>query len=344
MPGRSLVLVVRKSGSALLGMVVVVSLLGAALVAQPAAAARYRRLPKHNDSWFWLLDPPRAGVPGLPSMTALYPHPGSAKIWDTDLFQDSNWSHGQRLRIPTGRSPVVKALHATGHYSVCYVEAGAYQTTYPDRRDFAAADYGHRRKRYRMRGYPNEWWFNITGFRNYVAGHRSTLKGAARNIAAGLAKRFHWCKLEGQDAVEADDIDGYTNRGATGIRGGGWHLTKADAAGFERWIAWRAHRDGLAVLQKNDAVHARVDAKLFDGALSEECNYYHDPCAGRGGDWNAYLRRGKPVIDAEYVQDGETTAKFCAADRRWGIWGALFSVNLSSGSPYAVCWNRARRL
>lgn len=313
--------------------------------AVPAAeAAAPRPLPKGNDSWFWEIDPPRAGLPGLPAVTAPYPKPGSARIWDTDLFEDSNRSRGQTLRIPTGRSPVVEALHAAGHYAVCYVEAGAYQTGFPDDRDFASADYGGRTRRHQMQGYANEWWFDIAGFRGYVAGRPGTLKGVARNIAAGLAKRFRWCRLEGQDAVEPDDIDGYTNRSASGARGGGWGLTRADAEGFERWLAHRAHADGLAILQKNDPADAGVDAKLFDGALSEECNYYDDPCAGPGGDWDAYLRLGKPVLDAEYVQDGESTAKFCPADRRWGIWGALFGVDLSGGSPYGVCWRRGGEL
>ncbi|MGN6170679.1 MAG: endo alpha-1,4 polygalactosaminidase [Solirubrobacteraceae bacterium] len=169
---------------------------------------------------------------GLPATSGPYPRPGSAHIWDTDLFQDSNTSSGRVLRIPTGASPVVKAIHAAGHYSICYVEVGAFQTGYPDNSDFAPADYGNRAKRHQMQGYPNEWWFDIAGFKNYVAGKSSTLAGAAVNIAHSLARRFRWCALEGQDAVEPDDLDGYTNASATGAKGGGWGLTKADSAGL----------------------------------------------------------------------------------------------------------------
>jgi hypothetical protein len=275
----------------------------------------------------------------LPAPSAAYPAPGSAHIWDTDLFEDSNTSSGGTVRIPTGPSPVVRAIHAAGHYSICYVEAGAYQTSFPDGADFAPADYGNRAKRYQMQGYPNEWWFNIAGFKNFVAGHPSTLTGAAVNIAAALNKRFQWCKLEGHDATEPDDIDGYTNPGATGVRGGGWGLTQADAAGFERWLAWQAHADGLAVLQKNDSANAAVDEPLFDGVLSEECNAYNDPCAGPGGDWNVYLAHGKPVLNAEYTEDRETIAKFCPADRGAKIWGVLLSNALSGPPPYEPCWN-----
>jgi Glycoside-hydrolase family GH114 len=301
--------------------------------------SQYKPLPATDDSWYWEIDPPEAGLSGLPPTSAAYPAPGSARIWDTDLFNDSNTSSGSHLGIPTGPSKVVKAIHAAGHYGVCYVEAGAFQAGFPDDSDFAESDYGHRAKRYEMQGYSNEWWFDIAGFKNYVAGRPSRLAGAAVNIAAGLNDRFRWCALEGQDAVEPDDIDGYTNRSATGAKGGGWGLTRADSAGFERWLAYQAHEDGLAVLQKNDSANAKVDEPLFDGVLSEECNDYKDPCAGKGGDWDAYLSAGKPVLNAEYRQDGETASKFCRADDHWRIWGAGFSVDLNGPSTYDVCWN-----
>jgi hypothetical protein len=302
------------------------------------------RPPAKHDSWYWELDPPAAGLAGLPATSGPYPTPGSARLWDTDLFQDSNTSSGRNLRIPTGASPVVQAIHSAGHYSICYVEVGAFQTGYPDNPGFAPADYGNRAKRYQLQGYPNEWYFDIAGFKHYVAGKPSTLTGAAVDIANALAKRFGWCALEGQDAVEPDDLDGYTNESATGAKGGGWGLTKADAAGFERWIAYQTHADGLAVFQKNDPGNEAADVSLFDGVITEECNYYTDPCAGRGGDWNGYLAQGKPVLNAEYKEDGETTPKFCPADRRWGIWGALFGVDLNGDSTYRVCWNAKNRL
>ncbi|MGH2882115.1 MAG: hypothetical protein ACRDPA_05345, partial [Solirubrobacteraceae bacterium] len=49
-----------------------------------------------------------------------------------------------------------------------------------------------------------------------------------------------------------------------------------------------------------------------------------------------YLAAGKPVLNAEYTQDGETTAKFCPADTAAGIIGALFDVDLD-GSTYTPC-------
>jgi hypothetical protein len=298
------------------------------------AAAHWRLPPKPGHiQWYWEIDPPRPGLAGLPAVRASYPSPGSANVWDTDLFADSNRPGDAS---PTGPSPVVTALHAAGKYSICYVEAGAWQLSFPDRADFAAADYGHRAKRYQLTGFGGEWWFNLHGFSSYVAGRPSTLRGAARDIAHGLARRIRECALEGQDALEPDDLDGYTNRGGTGVAGGGWHLTRADSLGFERWLVHTAHADGLAIFQKNDDADSTIDARTFDGMINEECNHYRDPCAGPGGDGTPYLKRGKPVLNAEYTADGETTATFCPADRRAGIAGALFNVALD-GRLYVPC-------
>jgi hypothetical protein len=308
-------------------LVVLVVLVGAG-----AAEASYKLPPTGAVQWYWEINPPAAGVAGLPAFTGAYPAPGSANIWDTDLFQDSNV---QGAGVPTGPSPVVAGIHGAGHYSICYVEAGAYQVGFPDDQNFAVADYGGvGDKASEMQGYPGEYWFNLTGFARYAAGQAGTLTGAAVDIASQLDKRFAGCKLEGQDAVEPDDLDGYTNQSQSGVTP--WGMTQADSAGFERWLAYDIHAHGLAAFQKNDPANAAQNASLFDGMIIEECNYYQDPCTGSGGDASAYLAAGKPVLNAEYVGDGETTAKFCSADITHGITGALFNVNLSGGT-YQPC-------
>lgn len=300
---------------------------------QRHGAVGYKRPPSGStNQWYWELSPPSPGLAGLPATSGPYPSPGSANIWDTDLFQDSNTANAG---IPTGPSPVVRAIHAAGHYSICYVEAGAYQQGFPDDSNFATADYGGVGDRAtQMQGYPDEYWFDLTGFKNYVAGKPGTLTGAAVDIASQLNKRFAWCKLEGQDAVEPDDLDGYTNKSTSGVTP--WGMTQADSAGFERWLAYDIHANGLAAFQKNDPANEPADEPLFDGMIIEECNYYDDPCSGPGGDASAYLAAGKPVLNAEYTSDGETTASFCSADESTGIIGALFDVDLD-GATYQPC-------
>jgi hypothetical protein len=289
------------------------------------------------NQWYWEISPSNPGLAGLPATNAAYPAAGSANIWDTDLFADAGTSVNS-VGIPTGPSPVVQAIHAAGHYSICYVEAGAQQNGFPDFSDFATADYTNGSlTTTQMQGYSGENWFDLRGFANYVAGQSSTLTGAAPNIAAGLTQRIAGCKSEGQDAVEPDDLDGYTNQSQTGAAGGGWGLTQADSAGFERWLAYTVHANGLAIFEKNDPANEPADEPLYDGMIIEECNFYSDPCSGSGGDTTAYLAAGKPVLNAEYEdQDKETTTKFCPEDEAAGIVGSLFDVNLD-GKSYTPC-------
>ncbi|HEX3833344.1 MAG TPA: endo alpha-1,4 polygalactosaminidase, partial [Solirubrobacteraceae bacterium] len=246
--------------------------------------------------WYWQID---GG--SLPSMTS--GAASTANIWDTDDFTDAG-SMGSNNE-PNATSTVVSQLHAAGKYSICYIEAGAQQDE-PDASHFAAADYGNDAKQYQMDGYAGEYWFDTRGFAAYKYGDsNSVLTGAAANIAAGMAQRIAGCKAEGQDAIEPDDLDGYTNPGNTGVAGGGWGLTQQDAQGYEQWLAYTAHGDGLAVFQKNDGANTSVDEPYFDGMIIEECNHYNDPCTGASGDdANLYVSAHKPVLNAEYTEDG----------------------------------------
>jgi Glycoside-hydrolase family GH114 len=301
--------------------------------AQPSAnAATTYKLPPAAGSgvtpqWYWQI-----GGGNLPSMTS--GAASSTNIWDTDDFSDAG-SMGSNEE-PNGASTVVSQLHAANKYSICYIEAGAQQDE-PDASHFAAADYGSDSTQYQMQGYPGEYWFDTRGFAAYKYGDsNSVLTGAAANIAAGMAQRIAGCKAEGQDAIEPDDLDGYTNSSNSGAAGGGWGLTQQDAAGYEQWLAFTAHSDGLAVFQKNDGDNTATDEQYFDGMIIEECNHYNDPCGSGGDNTNLYIAAHKPVLNAEYTEDGESTAKFCSADESAGITGALFNVDLD-GKTYQTC-------
>jgi hypothetical protein len=71
----------------------------------------------------------------------------------------------------------------------------------------------------------------------------------------------------------------------------------------------------------------------FDGILDEQCNKYSE-CSKLA----PYIRANKPVWDAEYTSDGETTAMFCPPDVSAGIVGALFALALD-GSVFQPCSN-----
>ncbi len=282
--------------------------------------------------WYWQI-----GGGTLPSMTS--GTASTANIWDTDMFADATTLGPND--DPNAPSKIVSQLHAADKYSVCYIEAGAQQDE-PDQSHFVAADYTNGpAQTTEMQGWPGEYWFNTLGFSGWTPAHQaysgSTAdQAAAANIAAGMAQRIAGCKTEGQDAIEPDDLDGYTNPSQTGAGGGGWGLTQAAAEGYEQWLAYTAHTDGLAIFQKNDPANSSANVGTYDGMIIEECNAYDDPCAGSGGDGTPYLSAGKPVLNAEYTQDGETTSKFCASDTAAGISGALFDVDLAGGT-YNPC-------
>ena len=257
-----------------------------------AATGGYLTPPRSGSAvtvqWYWQI-----GGGTLPSMTS---GPAStANIWDTDMFEDAS-GLGSNSE-PDARSTIVSQLHAANKYAVCYIEAGAQQAE-PDQSHFAAADYtnGSNAQTTEMQGWPGEYWYDTLGFAGWTPSHQTYSGGAAdqavaANIAAGMAQRIAGCKAEGQDAIEPDDLDGYTNPSQTGAAGGGWGLTQAAAAGYEQWLAYTAHNDGLAIFQKNDPANSGADVGTFDGMIIEECNTYNDPCAGSGGDATPYPER-----------------------------------------------------
>ncbi|MCA1223464.1 endo alpha-1,4 polygalactosaminidase [Streptomyces sp. 8L] len=107
------------------------------------------------------------------------------------------------------------------------------------------------------------------------------------------------CARAGFDAVEPDNLDSYQR--SRGL------LSRADAAAFAALLATRAHRDGLAVAQKNtgELLDRRRDIG-FDFAVVEECARYGE-C---GGFASAYHDR---IFDIEY--DAKSFGAGCA---RWG--------------------------
>ena len=87
----------------------------------------------------------------------------------------------------------------------------------------------------------------------------------------------------------------------------------------------------MAVLQKNDGEQtADSSSRYFDGALTEQCNQYHE-CA----DFEPYLAAGKPVLNAEYKL--AKTPLLRRRRRPPGSW-ARASTWRSTGNRFEPCW------
>ncbi len=194
----------------------------------------------------------------------------------------------------------VAALHAEGKHVVCYIDVGTAEDFRPDYAQFPVSTLG------RKNGWPGERWLDIRQL--------SVLEPI-------MTKRFQMCQEKGFDAVEPDNMEAFSNKS-------GFEITASQQLAYNDWSADEVHSLGMAVLQKNDGEQTRELEPLFDGALTEECNQFHE-C----DDFEPYLAAGKPVLNAEYAKKN---AKFCPADEAAGIMGVRFAKSLN-GKKFLPC-------
>jgi hypothetical protein len=98
------------------------------------------------------------------------------EIYDIDGFENS--------------AAEVAALHAQGKHVVCYIDVGTAEDFRPDYRQFPKSVLG------RPNGWPGERWLDIRQL--------SVLEPI-------MTARFRMCQEKGFDAVEPDNMEGYSN-------------------------------------------------------------------------------------------------------------------------------------
>ena len=103
-------------------------------------------------------------------------------------------------------------------------------------------------------------------------------------INARVAK----CAAAGFDAVDFDNVDGYTNDT-------GFPLTAAQQLTFNEDLAGIGHSYGLSVGLKNDLGQLNQLESTFDFAVNEQCAQFNE-CDAYDG-WTA---AGKAVVEIEY--------------------------------------------
>ncbi|WP_232293261.1 endo alpha-1,4 polygalactosaminidase [Stigmatella aurantiaca] len=174
-------------------------------------------------------------------------------VYDVDLFD-----------TPTA---TLTALKSQGRKVICYFSAGSYEDWRPDAKSFPSAVLGKA-----LDGWPGERWLDI----------RAT---SVRDI---MRSRIELARQKGCDAVDPDNVDGYSNN--TGFR-----LTSADQLAFNRFLASEAHSRGLAVGLKNDVDQVTQLVNDFDFQVNEECLQY-DEC----DTLRPFITAGKAVFHIEY--------------------------------------------
>ena len=161
----------------------------------------------------------------------------------------------------------VARLHEDGRRVICYISAGSWEDWRPDAAAYPESVLG------RSNGWPGERWVDIRRL------------DVLRPL---LSARLDMCRDKGFDAVDPDNVDGFTND--TGFR-----LTAADQLRFNTWLARAAHRRGLSIGLKNDLRQVRRLSRVYDFAVNEQCLQYDECHALR-----PFLKRGKAVLHVEY--------------------------------------------
>jgi len=189
-------------------------------------------------------------------------------VYDVDLYANDG---------VTLNSVSVAAIHATGGHAVCYVDAGTWEDFRPDAGAYPSSVLGL------PNGWPGERWLDIR---------------ATSVLLPILQARVSKCVTAGFDAVEFDNVDGYTNDT-------GFPLTASDQLTFNTDLATMAHDAGLSVGLKNDLGQLAQLQDDFDFAINEQCAQFHE-CSAYDG-WEA---AGKDVLEVEYHV---SLRRFCPA-------------------------------
>jgi hypothetical protein len=197
-------------------------------------------------------------------------------------------------------SDAVTAIHAQGAHAVCYVDAGTWGNWRPDQAAYPSSVLGA------SNGWPGEKWLDI---------RRTDVLMPI--IDARVAK----CVAAGFDAVEFDNVDGYTNET-------GFPLTASDQLPFNEALAADAHSHGLAVGLKNDLDQLTDLQSQFDFAINEQCAQYQECDA-----YAAWLAAGKAVVEVEYRG---SVSRFCADAALHGR-DAIKKRKSLKATPYKPC-------
>ncbi len=171
---------------------------------------------------------------------------------------------------------VVASLKEKGRKVVCYMSAGSYENWRPDASKFPASVLGA------SNGWAGEKWLDIRKI---------------ELLAPIIRARLDLCKSKGFDAVEFDNVDGYTNKT-------GFPLTSEDQLAYNKFLANEAHARGLSAGLKNDLDQVKELVPYFDWALNEQCFQYNECDL-----LTPFIKAGKAVFVAEYKLN---TSQFCS--------------------------------
>jgi hypothetical protein len=194
----------------------------------------------------------------------------------------------------------VSTLHARGIKAICYMDAGTWEDWRPDAGQFPSSVLGA------ANGWPGERWLDI---------RRQSI------LDPIMEHRAQICKAKGFDAIEWDNVDGYTTTT-------GFPLSYQDQLGYNRFLAGYTHALGMSVALKNDLDQIGDLRPSFDFSVDEQC-FEHSECALLA----PFIAENKAVFEVEYTGN---PAQFCPTARSMKLSAAKASINLD-GSLWIPC-------
>jgi len=186
----------------------------------------------------------------------------NADVYNIDLFDTS--------------AAVISALRSKGKHVICYFSAGSYENWRPDTAAFPASVLGRN-----LDGWAGEKWLDVRQSDILIPIMRARMEQAAQ---------------KGCDAVDPDNVDGYSNNT-------GFALSYNDQLAYNIALAEAAHSLGLAVSLKNDLDQIKDLVSHFDFAVNEECFQY-----GECNMLKPFTDAGKAVFGIEYTL---SNSSFC---------------------------------
>lgn len=187
----------------------------------------------------------------------------------------------------------VTDLHDRGLRVACYVSAGSAEAYRDDIGQLPASVIGKP-----LDGWPDERWLDV---RSIDA------------LATVMQPRIAECARKGFDAIEFDNVDGWTHDT-------GFPIARSDSLRYLRWLIRQGHAAGLAVGLKNALGLVPALAGRVDWALNEQCVEY-DEC----GRYAPLVRLGTPVFVLEYAG---SQREVCANAGRSGLIAQRKHLNL----------------
>ncbi len=190
--------------------------------------------------------------------------------WDIQLTGELNLDpSADAVDVDVFDTPIetIQALKAQGVKVICYLSAGSFEDWRPDASQFPESVKGS------SNGWAGENWLDI----------RQT-----KILKPIMSARMDLAVEKGCDAIDADNVDGFTNDT-------GFPLKASQQLTYNRMLANLAHTRELAIGLKNDLLQTRQLVSTFDFAINESCLAY-DECDLL----QPFTTVGKPVLAIDY--------------------------------------------